>query len=116
MELGGGGGGGGRGQACEFFRWEQKKNGVRTPTTFDINDIMRGGGEGGTMKRYNDVIFSKIVWRRPLIQRTVPKVNVLVKRAFHAIGLVRGRFTVWKLFSCSFSSTCSRFCYDVLVL
>ena len=40
-----------------------KINGVRTPTTFDINDVMRGGG-GVIMKRHN-VIFSKIVWRRP---------------------------------------------------
>ena len=34
-----------------------KKNGVQTPTTFDINDVMRGGGGGGfIMKRQNDVI------------------------------------------------------------
>ena len=40
-----------------------KQNGGRTPTTFDINDVMRG--EGVIMKRQNDVNFSKIVWRRP---------------------------------------------------
>ena len=38
---------------------------------FHINEIMRGGGGGGgggrvIMKSQNDVIFSKIVWRRPL--------------------------------------------------
>ena len=47
---------------------KKKKVGGRTPTTFDINDVMREGGGGGgvIMKRQNDVNFCKIVWRRPL--------------------------------------------------
>ena len=37
------------------------------PTTFDINDVMRGGGGGGGGV-YNEMTlsFPKIVWRRPL--------------------------------------------------
>ena len=62
-------GGGGGVQARYVFRCTDQKNGVRSPTTFDINDVMRGGGGGGgggggvIMKRHNDVI---LVWRRPL--------------------------------------------------
>ena len=48
-----------------------KKKGIRTPTTFDINDVMGGGGGGGgvfIMKHHNHVIFSKKIWRRPLMK------------------------------------------------
>ena len=57
-------------QARDVIQCTDQKNGGRTPTTFDINDVMRSGGGGGgggvIMKRQNDVNFSKIVWRRPL--------------------------------------------------
>ena len=46
----------------------------------DINDVMmegRGGGGGVVMKRHNDVIFFKIVWRRP---RSFQKSSVYCKR------------------------------------
>ena len=42
---GGGGGGGGGFRLITF-------SGVRTPTTFDINDVMRGEGGGVIMKRH----------------------------------------------------------------
>ena len=68
MTLEGGGGGGV--QARDVIRCTDQKNGGRTPATFDINDVMRGGGGWGVggviMKRQNDVNFSEIVWRRPL--------------------------------------------------
>ena len=45
-----------------FSDYTELKNGFRIPTTLDNNDVMRGV----MMKRHNDVIFSKIVWRCPL--------------------------------------------------
>ena len=62
LTLGGGGGGF---RLVTFSDVLTKKNGSRTPTTFDINEVMR---VGVIMKRQNDVIFSKIVWRCPLSQ------------------------------------------------
>ena len=58
----GGGGGGGGGVRLVTFSDVLNKTCVRTPTTFDINDVMRGGGGGGggiIMKSHNDVIFFK---------------------------------------------------------
>ena len=67
-----GGGGGGGVQARAVFQCTDQKNGVRTPTTFDINDVMGGGGGGGG--GYNETfIFSKIVWRRPPSATIAPR-------------------------------------------
>ena len=77
------GGGGGGFRLVTFSDVLTKKHGGRTPTTFDINDVMGGGGGGGViMKRQNDVIFSKIVRRRPL---RPPKITCgrILKRLVH---------------------------------
>ena len=36
-------------QARDVIRCTDQKNGGRTPTTFDINDVMRGWGGGGVI-------------------------------------------------------------------
>ena len=37
---------GGGVRTCDIFQCTDQKNGVQTPTTFDINDVMREGGGG----------------------------------------------------------------------
>ena len=64
-------------------------NGGLTPTTFYINDFLRGGRGGGgvIMKRQNDVKFSKIVWRRPLTNNNQCN-NLSPERLLHWLLLV----------------------------
>ena len=70
-----------------------KNNGIRTPTTFDINDVMMGGGGGGgggggIMKHQNDVIFSKTVWRRSLTYQNVSDKSIELMRRCERVNRV----------------------------